>query len=136
MPDGAPGHAWRILLIDDETPVLEATSHLLRRWGHEVVAVETPQEAVACLKEDQPLPDLVLCDYRLREGKNGLDALLEMRAMLDRPLPAAILSGDTSPEIRERIQRYRIPLLPKPAAPARLRALVDALGTGNRASPS
>ena len=136
MPDGAPGHAWRILLIDDETPVLEATSHLLRRWGHEVVAVETPQEAVACLKEDQPLPDLVLCDYRLREGKNGLDALLEMRAMLDRPLPAAILSGDTSPEIRERIQRHRIPLLPKPAAPARLRALVDALGTGNRASPS
>ncbi len=133
-PHGLP-NGNRILLIDDEHAVLEATRQLLERWGHEVLAVHTLEEALQTLSgeksEDsaETVPDLILCDYRLREGMTGFEALTRLHRALGHPVPSAIISGDTTRELRDLAMQHGIPMLPKPVPPARLRALVDSLGS-------
>lgn len=136
IKDAMPGPrgGYRILLIDDETAVLEAMRQLLERWGHRVIAAHTLDEALRLLSRNAPndgvddLPDLILCDYRLREGMTGLEALTRLHRALGHPVPSAIISGDTTQELKDLAAQHGIPMLPKPVPPARLRALVESLG--------
>ena len=47
-------------------------AELLRSWGHRVVVAADAAGAFAAL-ENQAGPDLIVCDYRLRDGANGVD---------------------------------------------------------------
>jgi CheY-like chemotaxis protein len=64
-------------------------------------------------------PQVVLADYRLREGATGGQAIHALRAYLtlrglDSPLPAIIITGDTSPERIREARRTDATLLHKP----------------------
>ena len=58
--------------------------------------------------------DVVVSDFHLGPGKNGLELLEEMREMAGRDLPAVILSGDTSPVLARIETVSRVALLRKP----------------------
>ena len=121
----------RILLIDDETAVLDAMQALLEKWGHQVMRAESQAEALALLEQGNGVPDVVLCDYRLRDGRNGFQAVAALRERLGPSLPAVLVSGDTAPAILEQAAAAGLPILHKPLKPARLRALLDALLAGH-----
>jgi len=116
----------RVLVIDDDEAVRAAMVHLLSDWGCTSEAAESIEEALKMARR-QP-PDLVICDYRLREQSTGLQAITALRQLLGRDLPAMLITGDTAPErLREAIASG-IALLHKPIAPHLLyRALVDEL---------
>jgi CheY-like chemotaxis protein len=44
---------------------------------------------------DQP-PDLIVSDFHLQDGSNGVDAVTNIRKSFSRNIPAFIVSGDTS----------------------------------------
>jgi CheY-like chemotaxis protein len=58
--------------------------------------------------------DLIVTDFHLGEGPDGLDALRRMRAIAGRELPAVILSGDTSPALAALRGEPNVLLLRKP----------------------
>jgi DNA-binding NtrC family response regulator len=87
----------RILLIDDEPRFCQATTELLRRYGHEVTAVADVERARRALTE-QP-PDLVLLDLMLPDG-NGLELLEELGD--DHPAKVVIITGH--PAVKAHIQ--------------------------------
>ena len=119
-----PLSAKLIVVIDDEPLVLEATGGLLRSWGCVVVTAESYSEALAALAKIGRRPDLIVCDYRLREGATGVDAIEGLRSAFE--IPALLISGDpTSPPGEDSFNSYN--LLHKPVDAARFRAaLVDA----------
>jgi len=67
----------RILVCDDERGLREMLRVLLRRAGHDVVAVEGVREALARLKSDEPY-DAVVTDLMMPDG-SGFDVLAAAR---------------------------------------------------------
>ncbi|MDR3709024.1 MAG: response regulator transcription factor [Capsulimonadaceae bacterium] len=66
----------KILVVDDERPIVEAISYNLRKEGYEVMTAADAQECVAVARR-QP-PDLVVLDIMLPSG-SGLDVCRQLR---------------------------------------------------------
>lgn len=117
-----------VVVVEDDSLVLEATESLLRSWGCRVVAAESCGDAMAKLREIGERPDLIVCDYRLRHGPSGIDTIKRLRGAFE--IPAVLISADpTLPECNN--PEYRngdgYQLLHKPVSAATFRAmLVDA----------
>jgi CheY-like chemotaxis protein len=95
--DAAPRDLKRLVLVlDDEPAVADAMALLLEVSGYQAVIAACAEEALRRLKERGRGPDLLLCDYRLRKGANGIDAIQSIRAMTNRAVPAILVTGDTS----------------------------------------
>ncbi|HEY5204541.1 MAG TPA: hybrid sensor histidine kinase/response regulator, partial [Roseiarcus sp.] len=59
-----------ILVIDDDSVIQSAMRSLLTSWGHDVIAAGSGAEMQACIAILSRRPDLIICDYRLRDGEN------------------------------------------------------------------
>ena len=84
----------RILIVEDEDNARKGYEQLLQRWGYEVVAVPSAEEALAKFSSFQP--DSVIADVEL-PGMNGLDLLEQLGEEL-RDVPAIIITGKGSDE--------------------------------------
>ena len=116
-----------LAVIDDDETILEAMSELVSAWDLEIAVGADADQVMAELQGVQRRPDLILCDYRLRTGVSGIEAIAQLRAAFGEDIPAALLTGDTAPETIQAIAASGLPLLHKPLGPAKLRALLSHL---------
>lgn len=122
-----------VALIDDDALVRDGMSGLLSDWGCDVVAAASAAEAVHGLAAHHRPPDLVVSDYRLRDGSTGIQAIGQMRATYSANLPAFLISGDTSSGVLREAETEGLHLLTKPVTPLKLRALLSQLLKSRRA---
>jgi signal transduction histidine kinase len=125
-------HGALVLVVDDGALVREAMGSLLAQWGCRVAAAATGEEAAALLHGGDRLPDALLCDYRLPGTETGIEVIRRLHAMAGSVIPAALVSADTAPESLRAVRASGYPLLPKPVAPAKLRALIEHLVSQSR----
>lgn len=123
--EGLPSLRGRhIAAIDDDPIVLEGMRQLFEHWGCSLTAAASTDELLDRLAQDGTLPDLVISDYRLRDGETGAQAIAKVNAFCGRPLPGVLVTGDTAPErLREAAQSGHA-VLHKPVRPGKLRALL------------
>jgi PAS domain S-box-containing protein len=88
----------RILLVEDDAAVRNATRMLLKSDGYQVIAVSSAADALEHVAHD-PRVDLLVTDYHLADGETGTEAIAALRRALDRPLKAVLITGDTSSAI-------------------------------------
>ncbi len=124
---GRPSYGALVLVVDDDALVREAMQSLLAQWGCTVAAAATGEEAVTLLEGGDRLPDALLCDYRLPGAETGIEVIRRLQAVAGRAIPAALVSADTAPESLQTMRASGYPMLPKPVAPAKLRALLEHL---------
>jgi two-component system response regulator HydG len=84
--------APKVLLVDDETSILDTLQVLFRGEGYDVSVAETGQKAMDALESARP--DLVLSDIRM-PGKTGLEVLAAVRE-LDPELPVILMTAQAS----------------------------------------
>lgn len=113
-----------VLVIDDEYGVCLAVEGLLETWGCVVMTATSGEAALQQLDEINEVPDIILSDYRLRDGETGGDAIRRIRNYLKSEVPAIILTGDIAPEQLTDIKRLGFPMLHKPCEPELLRKLL------------
>lgn len=111
-----------VLLLEDDPLGGAAEQHLLQGWGCTVRTVPNASEAVQCVEQGFQ-PDLLISDYRLPGGHDGLEAIAMVRALTG-AVPACLVSGDTDPSVRAQATALGVPLLQKPARPAKLRSVM------------
>ncbi|MGZ3404587.1 MAG: ATP-binding response regulator [Phenylobacterium sp.] len=116
-----------ILAIDDEAAIRTAMAELLHSWGHQVVAAAGGDEALAALTKKGVPPDLIICDYRLQGGEDGVAVIRRLADVFGAAIPAILLTGDTAADRIREAQASGYPLLHKPLSHARLRAAVTSL---------
>ena len=68
----------RLLLVDDETPVLDVLSEYFSTQGYAVETASTGADALAAARGDRP--DLVLLDIRM-PGMDGVEVLKRLRGL-------------------------------------------------------
>ena len=69
-------------------------------------------------------PDLIISDYRLSDGQNGIEAIEKLREAFNLSIPAFLISGDTAPERLREARASGYHLLHKPVRPRALRAML------------
>ncbi|MDQ6647867.1 MAG: PAS domain-containing hybrid sensor histidine kinase/response regulator, partial [Pseudomonadota bacterium] len=114
-----------VLCLDDDASILDGMQALLGRWGVDCRLARNVTEAARELK--QKSIDLILVDYHLADGVDGLQALRQLRAAHGDLPPVAMITADGSGELKQRARALGYPLLHKPVRPAALRALLSAL---------
>ena len=72
-------------------------------------------------------PDLIISDYRLLNGKTGIEVITRLRAKLGVDVPAFLVSGDINPTLLHEARVNGFHMLHKPVKPMALRALVTQL---------
>jgi signal transduction histidine kinase/CheY-like chemotaxis protein len=120
---GALAHGF-IVVIDDELAIRNAMSALLEGWGHETVIVGSGDEAIRQLSICEQRPDLIICDYRLRDGENGIAVIERLRSEYNEAIPAMLITGDTAPDRLAEAKASSLLLLHKPVSNGKLRAAI------------
>jgi CheY-like chemotaxis protein len=124
-----PARDKLIVVIDDDALVLDGMRGLLQGWGCRVVTADSHDAALAGLAahHQQGRPNLVISDYFLANGTTGIDAIERLRAAFAGPIPAFLISGDTTRERMREADESGLPLLHKPVNPMALRSMVNRL---------
>jgi two-component system, sensor histidine kinase len=104
-PVREPQGPVRVLLVEDDVSVRDATRMLLRSEGYHVTAVASLAEALEHASRD-PSVDLLVTDYHLRDGETGMQVIAAVRAALRASLKAVLITGDSSSAM------YELPLDP------------------------
>jgi signal transduction histidine kinase len=114
-----------VLCIDDSASILDGLTALLGGWHCDVRTAASGADWHDALHGD--VPDLILADYHLDDGQDGLDLVAEICGYLGRIVPAIVISADQSEALHEEATRRGHAILAKPVKPAALRALMTRL---------
>lgn len=118
-------HLVSALVIDDNQQVCLGLKQLLESWQCKVITAASTDLAIAELAVNDFSPNLVISDYRLAEGKNGLDGIQQIRDYLGVDVQSILITGDTAPDELELINQSDTLLLHKPVKPGKLRAVLQ-----------
>ncbi|WP_395665746.1 response regulator [Methylocella sp.] len=126
--------ACRILIVEDEPSVRESLEMLLEAEGHAVCAAASGPAALRLVESGVCLPDLVIVDYSVPGGMNGLETIDAVRGALGRRTPAIALTGDISSAAIEKIKAGADAHLTKPVQADDLLDAIQALRADARAA--
>lgn len=110
------------LCIDNDQQILDGMQVLLSGWGCKAFAGTDLETAREILNRGVQ-PDVILMDYHLDHG-NGIDAIGALRETLGENFPAALITADRTPRVRDEAREKNIQVLNKPLKPAALRAFL------------
>lgn len=114
----------KIMLVEDDAPILELMEILLRRIGYEPILVPDVQEALERVRNNPP--DLILLDIMMTP-MNGWEFLEKVREDLGKKdLPVLLFTA--SPSVTEKIALMRDPklgVLQKPVTITELKAGIE-----------
>jgi two-component system, sensor histidine kinase len=113
----APEEDRTILVIDDEEAVRAGMKELLESWGFTVLLADTIGQACAGVRRHAGVIDMVVSDLRLAGDEDGIRAIAEVRQHYGAPLPALLITGDTSAAEVKRAHDSGHPVLFKPVRP-------------------
>jgi CheY-like chemotaxis protein len=116
-----------VVVVDDNQEVLRSMARLLQSWDCQVIATTAVEEALTTIIDGDLAPRLLLTDFHLGDGSNGIAAINAINAEIAAAAPAIMISSDNSASLREKLDHLGIPLLTKPVDPARLRAAMQHL---------
>ena len=128
-----PLKGMRILLIEDDPDVLDATTELLMSWGCEVQPFTgIPQQWQPC--------DLIIVDFDIGGGVTGADCIAAVRAQAglrsEPNIPAIVMTGHDEVRVSGILDDDRIPILKKPIRPAEMRSSIAAMRLRGKAVPA
>jgi two-component system, LuxR family, response regulator FixJ len=107
---GSDGAKPMVVVVDNDAAVLGALKFALELEGFAVTPFRSAAEVLA--EKDLPASGCLVVDFNL-SGMNGLDLVAALR---DRSvsLPAILIAGSASPDVRRRAAAASMPIVEKP----------------------
>lgn len=124
--DSGPGSAAPayIVVVEDDPQIRKAWERLLCGEGYRVACVSCLEELRAVLAGTDCYPDLVITDYRLADGADGLRVVRAVRDAAHSTVPALVITGEPSSIGSEADGLLDCRIVAKPVRPAVLLELV------------
>ncbi|MEZ9058631.1 PAS-domain containing protein [Vibrio pelagius] len=114
----------KILCVDNESDILVGMEKLIGRWGCDVRTAVDLVESLKCL-EGGWQPDVIFSDYRLDNGRTGLEVLQQCRLRLGDNFEGVIISADRTDDMLAAIKAHGFSFIAKPVKPLKLRAVLN-----------
>ena len=129
-----------IVIVEDEHSIRKGLEMLLRGWGSEVLSFDGFDAVQAWMSlghEQLRRPDLLIVDYGLGYGANGVEVIDAVRQHFCAPIPAIVVTASSPADQVQQAQVHDFHVLIKPVAPSRLRAMIAfKLGGKDRGTPA
>ncbi|MDD7970006.1 PAS-domain containing protein [Roseinatronobacter alkalisoli] len=113
-----------VLVIENDPTVRAAMMEVLEHWG------ASPLEAACLAQADQQVaelgvaPDIILADFQLDDGENGIDVVAQMRGRYGQ-IPAILITANHMPELARRAESAGMMLMTKPVPMRRLKRVLQ-----------
>lgn len=120
-----------LLCLDNEPMILRGLEQVLLSMGATVATALNRNDLLQSLQTG-PAPAVILADYQLDDGDNGIAAVQQALAQTGLDVPCIMISANNSPQTRENARAAEFRFLPKPINAVRLRALILALCNAQR----
>jgi PAS domain S-box-containing protein len=118
--------AGLIVLIEDDVNVAKAWGLLLEGEGYEVAMGASVAEASTLVEHLDAVPALIISDFHLLDGSNGVDVVNEIREYFGKNIPSFIVTGDTSKIVKNTQHLDNCTVMSKPVSTKRLLAAARA----------
>ena len=116
-----------ILVIEDDPDLRVSLKLVLKDEGHHAVTAPDGIAALELVAQGTVRPDLILTDYHLPKGMNGLQVAAKLREKLHHQIPVIILTGDISTGTLREIAQHDCVRLNKPAKSKELTQVIQRL---------
>lgn len=123
-PDDDAARAIRgafVAYVEDDADQRDAMRDLLESWGCHAAIADSLRAADEDLATHLRTPDLLICDYRLDSGPDGLRTIEALRSRAGVHLPAILLTAEASGALAAAAAKGDVSLLRKPLPPDELR---------------
>ncbi len=113
-----------LVVIDDDEDVLRGMKAIVDTWGCNALFASDATAALVELINRDLEPDLILSDYHLGPGSNGIEAITEVAREFDSPVAGYLMTSETDPVLLQEIRKSGMEILPKPVNLRKLRNLL------------
>ncbi|WP_018237751.1 hybrid sensor histidine kinase/response regulator [Ensifer sp. BR816] len=114
-----------VMVVENDADELHAMTQVLESWGASVLAAASTVNAVALMQEIGTAPDILLADYQLDDGDDGIETIRALRTLAGAEIPAIVISANRQRELLLLGNEMSFAVLAKPVQLVRLRALID-----------
>lgn len=121
--------AVRVLCVDNDPAILAGMRKLLEAWHCAVETADSSDAAEAAITRQHDC-DILLLDYHLDRGRNGIDCYTKLCTMLKRRPFTLLISADTSESVQTLARQHGMHFLAKPLKPAALLNLLRVAARG------
>lgn len=111
----------RIWIIDNDRAICQGMETLLTGWGCQVTTALSVDDLTAKIDPASTPVDLLIADYHLDNGENGIDAAEEVCSMLSYKIPVLMITANYCKELKEEIRELGYMLMNKPVKPLKLK---------------
>lgn len=126
LPANSRRTGLNILIVEDEAAARIATRSYLQYCGHRVAAAGSAAEAIRIARELHP--DVLICDWQLDGGPDGVDVARLLQNEQD--IDVIFVTAYTLKELRQSAPDLRtVDCLRKPISLGTLAAAVDSVAT-------
>ena len=116
-----------ILVVDDDPDVRDVVELVLKDEGHAIAVAADGASALELIMRRKIRPDLILTDFNLPNGMDGVQFARRVQQVQGRVIPVIILTGDISTVALREISAEHCVQLNKPVKLAELTATIQRL---------
>ncbi len=127
--------AAEILVIEDDPEMSDLLAVVLAEEGYRTSTAPDGVTALDLVARGAVHPDLLLADFNLPNGMNGIQTTTKVREALRRDIPVVILTGDISTGTLRDIAQRNYVKLNKPVKPQELTRVIKGLVPVSRPVP-
>ncbi len=124
-PGNNASGGFKVLVIEDEQDAARAIESFLRFRGHTIFLASDGQEAMEIVKKHDP--DIMVCDWMLGEGDDGISLIAEIQTK--RLIPAILMTGHRVERARAAAASLGIRVIACKAKPISLQELASLIET-------
>jgi CheY-like chemotaxis protein len=118
----------RVLVVDDDTDLIESYRQVLEMAGYKVVTALSGEAAIGLARAERP--DVILTDVSM-PNMDGFELINRLREVLGAATPPVVVCSAFDTTEEEAVARGAELFLPKPASPAALVQTIEALCQGH-----
>jgi len=116
----------RVMVIDDSALYRKTMERLLTSWGWQITVADGALMACDQVRRKQA-PDIILSDYQLNDGYDGINAIRLVRELAGSQIPACLISAVEVSDLWLQAQAAGVCFLSKSVSPATLRSVLCGL---------
>ena len=110
-----------VWLVDNDFNICLAMKQLLETWGCSIITAASFADLQALVDIQNGHADILIVDYHLDDGINGLDVAGQVNHLRTEPLPVLMITANYNKSLQKEIKAHGLLLLHKPVKAIKLK---------------
>lgn len=110
-----------VWLVDNDFNICLAMKQLLETWGCSIITAASFADLQALVDIQNGQADILIVDYHLDDGTNGLDVAGQVNHLRTKPLPVLMITANYNKSLQKEIKAHGLLLLHKPVKAIKLK---------------